>query len=212
MRSALVLSLTVAQTPTLCPEGYASNQGIGPNEGGLTRTPFPNGDVYSGCKVENGAIINEDGSKCCSCPRGMFQSQQGQTSCTMCEAGLYSESRAATDESTCAPCPAGQSTSTWDDGVCNDGSCFFGQPLDYNLYQCCDKCSMCPKGMYQGASGQTSCDGCKAGMHSYEMGLISSDGCSTFSALREAALGFVAVLCCIAISLFLLFVPAKLLV
>ena len=183
--------------PSPCPQGYA-------------RPPFvsPQGyDQYSGCPP---GPIGPD--TCCGCPAGMYQPQAGQRSCERCAPGKYSTTLRAIDESACWDCPAGYSTSTWDDGVCNDGSCYYGQPLDYADYQCCSKCSLCPKGLYQGLVGQASCIGCPVGQHSESKGQTNTTGCNYNHVVRDAFIGFGIVFSMVLGGIFLLVVPAKLLV
>ena len=188
---------TLSQPAPPCPQGFAQPP--------LRGEAFQD-NRYVGCPPNAGP------NSCCECPAGMFQQEEGQAFCELCAEGRYSTISGATDESVCIVCPAGYSTSTWDDGVCNDGACYFGQPLDYADYKCCDHCSICPRGLYQPSEGKASCEACPPGMHSDNFGQTNATACNFRSTAMDAAIGAAIAIASMAFSLVLLTLPAKLLV
>ena len=98
-------------------------------------------------------------SVCKACPKGQFQANDGQPSCTRCSAGFYSSAVGQTSMATCLPCPDTTSSSPGATDASECGGCETGMENVGNAVSG-PVCNICPAGRFQNENNPGPCKLC----------------------------------------------------
>ncbi len=148
--------------------------------------------AVAGVRTLDGGEEPPHNAECHKCPRGLYQDEEGQSSCKMCEPGAVTNKLGFSGAVTCTLCFAGkvsvaptQPCALCDSGMSTAGlagrtfcsPCVPGKASGIERQDCQDcpagrfqtlavqeQCQICPGGRYQEREGSFDCEGCEPGM------------------------------------------------
>ena len=132
--------------------------------------PCPKGQ-YAGFTIDQDTRVLD----CLDCSTGMYNDEEGQSSCKHCTSGRYGTDNGLKTPGACKICDSGMYNDFSGRTSCK--SCPQGRYNNNPLSKSLDACTLCEVGRFNPAEGQKNCSFCDTGMYNNEIGKISCKEC-----------------------------------